>query len=187
VSAVESLPDLSSLSDAQLRRLAYSLWDFQQSLSALTFLMEDYDFDAKYTAVELRRFRCFESTVIISFARPFEGSRGQTVLGLRAIGIQLTEQEKQIHKRLMMLRRKVVAHSDDDEMHFNVQLIRPMEDSELRVPLFNFQESLYLTSAELRPLETFLRRLTHAITGALFRLAQSNPNRIEGYRIPSTL
>lgn len=187
MSAIESLPDVSSLSDAQLRRLAYSLWDFQQSLSALTFLMEECDFDAKYTAVELRRFRCFESTVIISFARPFEGSRGQTVVGLRAIGIQLTEQEKQIQERLMKLRRKVVAHSDDDEMHFNVQLIQPMEDSELRVPLFRFQESLYLTSAELRPLETFLRRLTHAIAGALFRLAQGNPDRIEGYRIPSTL
>jgi hypothetical protein len=86
---LESLPDVSGLSDGQLRRLAYSLWDFQQSLSALTFLMEECDFDAKYTAVELRRFRCFESTVIISFARPFEGSRGQTAVGLRAIGIQL--------------------------------------------------------------------------------------------------
>lgn len=187
MSALESLPDVSSLSDAQLRRLAYSLWDFQQSLSALTFLMEECDFDAKYTVVELRRFRCFESTVIISFARPFEGSRGQTVVGLRAIGIQLTETERQIQERLMKLRRKVVAHSDDDEMHFNVQLIQPMEGSELRVPLLRFQESLYLTSVELRPLENFLRRLTHAITGALFRLAQSNPGRIEGYRIPSTL
>lgn len=187
MSALESLPNVSSLSDAQLRRLAYSLWDFQQSLSALTFLMEECDFDAKYTAVELRRFRCFESTVIISFARPFEGSRGQTVIGLRAIGIQLTEQERQIQERLMKLRRKVVAHSDDDEMHFNVQLIQPMEDCKLRVPLLRFQESLYLTSAELRPLEDFLRRLTHAITGALFQLAQSNPGRIEGYRIPSTL
>lgn len=187
MSVVESLPDLSSLSDAQLRRLAYSLWDFQQSLSALTFLMEECDFDAKYTAAELRKFRCFESTVIVSFARPFEGSRGQTVVGLRMIGIQLTEQEKQIQERLMKLRRKVVAHSHDDEMHFNVQLIQPMEDSELRVPIFRFQESLYLSFAELRSLETFLRRLIHAIAGALYRLAQSNPDRIEGYRIPSTL
>lgn len=187
MSAIESLPDVSSLSDAQVRRLAYSLWDFQQSLSALTFLMEECDFDAKYTVVALRRFRCFESTAIISFARPFEGSRGQTVIGLRAIGIQLTEQEKQIQERLMKLRRKVVAHSDGDEMHFNVQLIQPIEDIALRVPLFKYQESLYLTAVELRPLETFLRKLTHAITGALFRLAQSDPDRIEGYRIPSTL
>lgn len=187
MSAIESLPDVSSLSDSQLRRLAYSLWDFQQSLSALTFLVEECEFDAKYTAVELRRFRCFESTVIISFARPFEGSRGQTAVGLRAIGIQLTEQEKQIQERMMKLRRKVIAHSDEDEMHFNVQLIQPMEDSEFRLPLFRFQESLYLTSAEFLPLENFLRRLTHAITGALFRLAQSSPHRIEGYRVPLTI
>lgn len=149
--------------------------------------MEECDFYAKYTVVKLRRFRCFESTAIISFARPFEGSRGPTVVGLRAIGVQLTQQEKQIYERVMRLRRKVVAHLDDDEMHFNVQLIQPMEGSDLQVPLFRFQESLYLTFAELRPLETFLRRLTHAITSALFRLAQSDPDRIEGYRTPSTL
>ena len=149
--------------------------------------MEECDFDAKYTAVELRKFRCFESTAIISFARPFERSRGQTVVGLRAIGVLLTEQEKKICERLMNLRRKVIAHSDEDEMHFNVELIKPMEDCEFTMPLFTFQESLYLKSAELRPLETFLRRLTHAISGALLRLAQSNPHRIQGYRIPSTL
>jgi hypothetical protein len=183
----DSLPDVSGLSDVQLRRLAYSLWDFQQSLSALTFLMEECDFDAKYSVVELRRFRCFESTVIISFARPFEGSRGQTTVGLRAIGIQPTEEEKEIQERLMKLRRKVIAHSDDDEMHFNVQMIQPMEDSEIRLPLFKFQESLYLKSAELRPLEAFLHRLIRTITGAHFRLAQSNPYRIERYQIPSTL
>jgi hypothetical protein len=72
-------------------------------------------------------------------------------------------------------------------MHFNVRMIQPMEESEISLPLFNFQESLYLKPVELRQLETFLRRLTHAITGALFRLAQSDPHRIEGYRIPSTL
>lgn len=187
MSAIESLPNASSLSDAQLRRLLYSLWDFQQSLSALTFLMEDCDFDVKYSAVELRRFRCFESTVIISFARPFETSRGQTTLGLRAIGFLLTEQEKRIQERLMKLRRKVIAHSDEDEMHFNVELIKPMEDQELIVPLLRFQETLYLKAAELRPLESFLRRLTHAMSGAMFRLAQSDPHRIERYRVASTL
>ncbi|MEA3085971.1 MAG: hypothetical protein QOC89_3668 [Paraburkholderia sp.] len=38
------LEPLSNLTDGQLQRLIYSTWDFQQALSALTFLMEECDF-----------------------------------------------------------------------------------------------------------------------------------------------
>lgn len=180
-------PDVCALSDVQVLRLAYSLWDFQQSLSALTFLMEECDFNAKHSILELRRFRCFESTAIISFARPFEASHGHTAIGLRAIGIQLTPEEKRIKARMMKLRRKVIAHSDEDAMRFNVQVIQPLDDSELKLPLFQFQESLFLTLEELRQFETLLKRLTQAITAALFRLAQTSPQRVEGYRVPSSV
>lgn len=187
MSDLSHLPDISALSDAQVLRLAYSLWDFQQSLSALTFLMEECDFGVRYNAVQLRRFRCFESTAIISFARPFEAGRGQTTIGLRAIAFQFTEMEANIKNRLMKLRRKVIAHSDEDAMHFNFQVIRPFDDSDLALPQVKFQESLYLKEEDLRPLETLLRKLTHAITGALFSLAQTAPHRIEGYRGPCIL
>jgi hypothetical protein len=73
----------SKLSDAQLQRIIYSLWDFQQALSAITFLLEECDFGAKYHFVELRKFRCYETNIIVSFTRPFETSRGHTSLGLK--------------------------------------------------------------------------------------------------------
>lgn len=41
------LEPLSNLTDGQLHHLIYSTWDFQQALSALTFLMEECDFEAR--------------------------------------------------------------------------------------------------------------------------------------------
>ena len=54
--------DLERLTDSQLRRLVYSAWDFQQALSALTFLIEDCDYDRLHNVLELRRFRCYETS-----------------------------------------------------------------------------------------------------------------------------
>jgi hypothetical protein len=175
---------LAALSDAQIDRLVYSLWDFQQALSALTFLIEDCDFDARYTKVELRRFRCYESSAIISFARPFEGSRGQTVVGLRAIGIELDGQENRLRGRLMKLRRKVIAHSDDDSMHYRA-LVHSLHDGEFGLPQFIFQESLFLPQCDHRPLEHLLRRLTSGIYSALFEIAQTEPARLVKYKVPT--
>jgi len=55
--------------------IIYSAWDFQQALSALTFLLEECDFDEQYSRIQLRKFRCFETTTIVSFSRPFKVAR----------------------------------------------------------------------------------------------------------------
>ena len=81
--------ELSEVSDTQLSRIVYSIWDFQQALSALTFLMADCDLDGRYSKVELRRFRCYEAQVIISFCRPFVESRGSNSLSLKKLGMRL--------------------------------------------------------------------------------------------------
>ena len=54
-----------NLTPKQLRRAIFSLWDIQQALSALTFLLEECSFDQEYTPIELRKFRCYEGTLII--------------------------------------------------------------------------------------------------------------------------
>jgi hypothetical protein len=56
-------------------RLLYSLGDFQLALSACQFLSE-CDPQSKYNKIELRRFRCFETTLIITYSRPFSQSEG---------------------------------------------------------------------------------------------------------------
>lgn len=174
------------LTDAQLRRVIYSNWDFQQALSALTFLMQECDFDAKYTNVQLRKFRCYETSVVIAFARPFEISRGKTSIGLKALGIRLENAELALKQRMLDLRRQVVAHSDEDSMHFRGSVMQPFEDSELTMPTFKFNETLHLNVSELRPLEALLRKLMSAVSLTLFKIAQVAPERLEVYRAPAS-
>lgn len=178
------LEPLPNLTDGQLHRLIYSTWDFQQALSALTFLMEECDFEARYHRVELRKFRCYEASVIISFARPFEPSRGQTTIGLRAIGLQLNPEETRLKEAMLSLRRKVTAHSDEQVMHFMASTHQPLEDSPISFPLLQFNESLYIEVAQCRPLEALLRKLIAGIGKGLFALAQAEPERLNLYKQP---
>lgn len=177
--------NLSRLTDLQLRRLVYSNWDFQQALSALTFLMEECDFDQTYDRIQLRKFRCYETTVVVSFARPFEEGRGVTTLGLNAIGVRLDPEEIALKARILTLRRKVVAHSDDEYMHFRGTTFSPMDDHPMQMPFFQFDESLHLEKKDLRPLEDLLRKLGFDTYKALFAIAQQTPDRLNVYRAPS--
>lgn len=179
-------PTALSLTDSQLLRLIYSRWDFQQALSALTFLIEDCDFSARYEVVRLRRFRCFETSAIIAFCRPFEPGRGQTVVGLRAIGLRLTKDEDYLRKKLLTLRRQVIAHSDEEEMHFIGEVVQPLDDVPIHVPNFEFVEGLHLSEEEAHELEHLLRKLLHRISDVLMDLASHSPERLAQYRIPQS-
>ena len=150
----------------------------------MTFLMEDCDFQARYSAVQLRRFRCYETSVVVSFARPFEASRGQTTIGLKAIDVRLDEQESILKDKVVSLRRKVVAHSDEEFMHFRGTLLRPFDDSVLALPLLRYSETLHLEETDLRPLEKLLHRLIAGISKALFEIAQFTPDRLNVYKAP---
>ena len=48
------------------RRLLYSLNDLQQALSACEFLYE-CDETHTYSKIELRRFRCYETTLVVAY------------------------------------------------------------------------------------------------------------------------
>jgi hypothetical protein len=175
---------LSNLTDSQLHRLIYSNWDFQQALSALTFLMDECDFQASYDRVELRKFRCYEASLIISFARPFETSRGQTTLGLKAIGVRLDPQENALKLAMLSLRRKVIAHSDEEFMHFRGSTLQVFDDLSIKMPHIQYVESLHIQEEQCRPLEGLLRRLIRQISKAIFDLAQVAPDRLDLYRKP---
>ena len=176
-----------NLTDTQLRRLIYSNWDLQQALSALTFLLEECNYDSEYTSVELRRFRCFEATAIIAFSRPFEPGRNETTLGLRTLGVRLTASEESLQQRILDLRGKVIAHSDEDEMHFTGEILEPLEDLPIRIPHFQYVESLYLGEGEAHALEHLLRRLLHRIASVLDELSKSAPERLSQHKRPRSI
>jgi len=177
----------SNLTDAQLTRAIQSCGDFQQALSALSFLTDECDYAATYSFVELRRFRCFENAAIVAFARPFEVSRGRTVLGLRALGVSLCASEEALKAKLIDLRRKVVAHSDDDFMHFKISTITPFEDRPLTLPVLQFQESLYLEADEVSSFRNLLHKILGGLTKEILAIAQHQPERLNVYRRPAHL
>lgn len=173
-----------NITEQQLIRAIYSMWDFQQALSALTFLLEDCDFEEKYDTVTLRRFRCYESNLIISLARPFETARGSTTIGLKALDIKLSEHETLLVNKILYLRRKIVAHSDEDEMHFRVSTFEVLDN--INIPHFQFNEGLYLGKQELRELEEFLRRIRHEMSNFFFKAAQEYPEMLNKYKQPES-
>ncbi len=102
-------------------RMLSALGDFQLALSAADFIQEA-DENEKYNHVALRRFRCYEHTAIVAYARPFSQSKGKTPkLSLKMCGVTLTPKEQALHDRVIDLRNKLVAHSDTEMMNFAAQ------------------------------------------------------------------
>ena len=180
-------PGLIDMTDHELpiqHRIIYSSWDFQQALSALTFLCEECEFEKQYSRVQLRRFRCFETTAIVSFSRPFKVGRGRKALDLESIGFEFTEDEQGLKDKVIRLRDKIVSHSDEDEMEYRTYSFTVFDDSELRMPAAIFRESLYLNEDEYYAFEALLHRLMHAISKYKFEFAQSNPELFEQLKMP---
>ena len=140
-------------------RVVYSGWDFQQALSALTFLLEECEYGDKYHKVELRRFRCFETSLVVAFARPFKTGRGREQFDLSVIGLDLDEKELALKEKLIRLRDKVVSHSDEEEMEYRTHTFKPLEGHDLRMPVEHFRETLYLKEKEVHQIEKLLHRI----------------------------
>lgn len=101
----------------QLKRWCMGFNDLQMALSSLTFLHEELDYDQeKYHYVELRRMKCFELSFVVSYARAFTDSNGSRYkrISLKGIGVSLSEREKATHDRIINIRNKIYAHSDQE-------------------------------------------------------------------------
>ena len=109
-----------------LKRLVISHGDLQMALSAITFLGDEVDQDAKYDKITLRRFKCYETTFIVSYSRAFTKSNGSKYgqLPLKRIGLELSVAEKALHKSIIQLRNKIYAHSDEEFAHARVDFMK---------------------------------------------------------------
>lgn len=158
------------------RRIIYSGWDFQQALSALTFLLEECNFDEKYNKIQWRKFRCYETNLVVSFARPFKMGRGREILNLKEVDFEFTELENKLKEKIIHLRDKVVSHSDEEAMVFKVSSFKPFEDKEVRMPVEEFSETLHFSEEEYIEIEKLLHRITRAIAEYKFDYVQNNPD-----------
>lgn len=182
---VATSPDVPT--DEQFHRVVYSIWDFQQALSALTFLADECDPAGSYSRVDLRRFRCYESQAIISFARPFGATRSGVQLSAKKVGVSLSASEKRLMDQILHLRNKIIAHSDSEEMHYKSELLDIGGGKPLSAPWFTFDERLILTETQREDLVSLLRRLLHGVMSYAFELCKSNPERFQRYKLPVSM
>jgi len=158
-------------------RLLYSLGDLQLALSACAFLME-CDPDSRYSKVEMRRFRCFETALIIAYARPFSQSDGGVPpLTLKMANVNLSEEEMTLHRRLIRMRNKVIAHSDRELMRMTTKSHRfPIRKGKNLVLVETvFDEGITLLGELLLDTNSLLHRLYQEIFKTLHDEAQANP------------
>ncbi|MDX0702713.1 hypothetical protein GOD03_21005 [Sinorhizobium medicae] len=127
-----------------LKRLIISHADLQIALSAITFLCE-IDDDATYGKVELRRFKCYETTFVVSYGRAFTKNRGTKfpIVPLKRIRVDLTPSERALHESILGLRHQVYAHSDEALAHVRMDMhAMDIDGKTLRYPHLQFDHGL---------------------------------------------
>lgn len=160
----------SPMDDAQraawnkLNRVMLSGRDFQQALSAATFLYEEMD-DARGLPA-LRRLRCFETNMVVSYARPFSQAHGAVKpLKLSDIYLEMKAGWQEMHERLIRLRNKLFAHSDADIVPMSVTVLNTiMGDGRPDFPFVmpRFDEGLSFTDKEVWLIQDLCRHAIHA-------------------------
>ena len=104
---------------------------------------------------------------------------------MRALGITLSQDQKSLVDKILELRRKIVAHSAEEKMHFRVTTF-PIKDMGFNFPHFQFNEELHIGEKELRELECFLRVLTNQMGEFFYKVVQEQPDMLARYKEPSS-
>lgn len=165
--------------EARRRRLLYSLGDLQLALSACQFLY-DCDENGTCSKIDLRRFRCYETTLVVAYARPFTQSRGKLVpLSMKMVDLKLSEDKLALHERLMDMRNMIMAHSDSEMMRMTIKPfdVAMGDDGEPPIYLIQtvFDEGITLMGKLLLDTNELLREVYHAIYRTLHKDLQANP------------
>lgn len=167
---------------SQLLRIISSANDFQMSLSALTWFMEEWSPEEKFTSLQIRKMRCFEAVAVIAFCRPFAKSRGQTSLSRKLIGVTFTSDDEVLFQKLEWARNKYIARSDEDEMHFRVDPFPISAANGLHIPHMTFDDGLLLKESEYYQMEDMLHRLLHAVHTIIWEFTQRYPEEMKMYK-----
>ncbi len=165
----------------QRLRLLYSLGDFQLALSAAAFLRE-CDPETDYSKIELRRFRCYETTLIMAYTRPFSASKGVVPrLSLKMTGSNLDANQITLHDRLIGLRNKVVAHSDDEMMRMisKAHTLEISDDFKFVFLETVFDEGLNFAGHDLYDVEELISVVSGTVFTKLLDEANFDPDQFD--------
>lgn len=154
-------------------RLFQALEDIQESLSALTFLM---DVPERIGEIERRRFRCYHDMMAVSYWRPFSQSKGLPSLGWSTLGLRPSSDEKVLHRRIGDYRNKLVAHIDMDKMCFKVKavVVSDRDDDFPRYPIIAKDVGFEFINDQLS-IQIWLWKLRSALTERNYEIVQAMP------------
>ncbi|WP_048710117.1 hypothetical protein [Microvirga massiliensis] len=167
-------PDPGRLPDDVLKdrglfdRLILTLRDLAHARSAITFIEEDVDFEERYPLAGLRKFACYETTLIVSYCRPFSESQGGLPrLSYRKMGIRLSPFTRTLHEELIAKRNKIFAHSDGDHIdHAPPTVMNGVNwQGQSFTTLFppRFQEGILLDYARVQQASILVSSLSNAV------------------------
>ncbi|QZH74632.1 MAG: hypothetical protein JY451_13360 [Erythrobacter sp.] len=146
--------------------------DFRHALSAATFLLEEDRTAPNFRNEVARRLKCFETALVVSYARPFSAARGGVApfsWGLMPKCWSLTSAEKVLHQNLIDARNKVYAHSDADISDISGEVWKTSfpNKREFEFLAVTGGETTLFSEGECQQIHTFLWRLRHSISEAL--------------------
>jgi hypothetical protein len=173
----------------KLTRLMISSHDFQQALSAATFLLEDVEEGAaKYSLADLRRFRCYETSMVIAYARPFSMAKGEVrPLTWKDTRLSRTAEETELHKKIIKHRNTLYGHSDAEFVEMRVLVMRhrasDRKDWEFDFTSPRFEEGMRFSLAEVLDIATMARRLLHGTIEETQRIGAPFKDRFTKYEI----
>ncbi|TNE65150.1 MAG: hypothetical protein EP335_06290 [Alphaproteobacteria bacterium] len=148
------------------------------ALSAADFLL-GYDEQEKYCIEDLRRFKCFETTLVISYARPFSNTRGRFPrFSFDLIGMQLDSRQQACHNELIELRDGAFAHSDKRMMQMSSAFltIESIGNKEpVNFSLLRWVERPLIVGEKLHMTIELIKAVIRHIVSSEFPKMQSNP------------
>ena len=157
----------------QLQRLMMSALDFRHALSAATFLMEEVDWESgRCTQEDRRRFKCYETSMVVSYARPFSTARGKAApFSWKQLGrkFAMSAEEISLHEMLIDFRNRIYAHSDDDHSDITASIWRSDLDDGRTFDFLSVEggEMLRFEEAQVQAIHTFLWKVRHHVDEAV--------------------
>lgn len=156
----------------KLRRLFISQRDFSIANSASVFLLEEVDPSATYDLAALRRFRCYETTMVVAYARPFSMAKGD-VHPLRKSDVGLSRQHafNPMHERLVSYRNTIFGHSDAEHIGMAVWSITPFEERpDIAMTIPRFDEGMVFNLDEVEQINTAVREFLSKIVETIMAI-----------------
>ena len=151
--------------DKKLIKFFQYIHDLEQAHSALIFL-SDIDADQYQDKPYRRRFMCYDTAFVDCYARPFLRQRGDGFpqLSAKAVALELSDDERVLHDKIIKGRHKRVAHGDIEATALKVSGVLVQRNGEkYHLPIPTYDEPLLTHVWGLEDITKLTRKWLRAV------------------------